>query len=234
MMQLQRERIQVIGFDADDTLWHNELIFRQAEAEIAALLVDFEVPHLILREMYQIEMQHLPIYGYGIKGFTLSMIELVGRVSGGTASAKTYDAVVDIGKRMLVEPVALIDGVADAVERLHQAGWRLIVITKGDLLDQERKLARSGLAGRFHHVEIVSDKQPDNYRRTLARLDLPPENFLMIGNSLKSDVLPLLEIGAQAVHVPYEVTWAHEHAEPEAHHQYLSLNHIGELLEHLL
>ena len=230
---LARDRIRVIGFDADDTLWHNELIFRDAEEEIAGLLADYEVAHVTLREMYAIEMANLATYGYGIKGFTLSMIELAGRISGGAASAKTYDAILAIGKRMLAEPVQLIDGVAEAVAQLHATGWRLIVITKGDLLDQERKLARSGLAERFHHVEIVSDKRPDNYRHALARIDLAPEHFLMVGNSLRSDVLPLLGIGAQAVHVPYAVTWTHEQADPEPHHRYLTLERLGQLVDHL-
>ncbi len=231
MQQLDTSRIGVIGFDADDTLWHNEMIFRDAEAEIARLLGAYEVEHVVLREMYAVEMQNLDAYGYGIKGFTLSMIELVSRVTGGAASAKTYDAVLAIGKRMLKEPVRLIDGVHETVDRLTADGWRLVVITKGDLLDQERKLMRSGLADSFHHVEVVSNKTPNDYRRALARMDLRPENFLMLGNSLKSDVLPLLELGAQAVHVPYEVTWDHELAEPEAHHAYAELTSIRGLLD---
>ncbi len=231
MHQLDPSRIQVIGFDADDTLWHNEMIFRDAEAEVARLLGAFEVEHVLLREMYAMEMKNLDAYGYGIKGFTLSMIELVSKVTGGAASAKTYDAVLAIGKRMLLEPVRIIDGVRETVDALTDAGWKLVVITKGDLLDQERKLERSGIADRFHHVEVVSNKTPSDYRRALARMDLRPEEFLMIGNSLKSDVLPLLELGAQAVHVPYEVTWDHEVAQAEAHHAYVELAGIWELVE---
>ena len=230
MPQLDMRRVRVIGFDADDTLWHNELIFRDAETEIAELLSAYEVEYVVKREMYAIEMANLEAYGYGIKGFTLSMLELVGRLTGGAASAKTYDAVIAIGKRMLAEPVRPLPGVREAVEALRARGHRLIVITKGDLLDQERKLERSGLAELFHHVEVVSKKTAADYARVLRRLDLAPEHFLMIGNSLKSDVLPLLELGAQAVHIPYAVTWAHETAEPEAHHDYLELTSIEELV----
>ena len=225
-------RVQVIGFDADDTLWHNEMIFRDAEKAIAELLSPFEVEHVTLRQMYAVEMANLERYGYGIKGFTLSMLELIGQVSGGAASAKTYQAVIDIGKGMLDEPVRLIDEVADTIAVLKQsARYRLVVITKGDLLDQERKLAKSGLADQFHHVEIVSNKAPADYARALRRMDLEPREFLMVGNSLKSDVLPLLELGAQAVHVPYDVTWDHEVAEPAAHHAYVELASVRELLE---
>ncbi len=231
MHKLDTTCIRVIGFDADDTLWHNEMIFRDAETEIAKLLQSFEVEHIILRQMYAMEMRNLDAYGYGIKGFTLSMLELVSGVTGGTASAKTYDAIIGIGKRMLAEPVRLIDGVRETIEALSTSDKRLVVITKGDLLDQERKLARSGLAEAFHHVEVVSNKTPADYRRALHRMGIAAEQFLMIGNSLKSDVLPLLELGAQAVHVPYAVTWDHEVATPEAHHAYVELTHLRDLID---
>ena len=193
----------------------------------------YEVEHVVKQEMYAIEMANLRAYGYGIKGFTLSMLELVGRVSGGAACAKTYDAVLAIGKRMLGEPVRLLPGVHEALTDLRRRGHRLIVITKGDLLDQERKLERSGLAELFHHVEVVSDKTPADYARVLRHLDLAPEDFLMIGNSLRSDVLPLLELGAQAIHIPYAVTWDHERAEALPHHDYLELASITELADAL-
>lgn len=231
MASIDPSRVRVIGLDADDTLWHNEMIFRDAETEIARLLSAYEVEHVVKQQMYAIEMANLEAYGYGVKGFTLSMLELVSRVTGGAASAKTYDAVLAIGKRMLGEPVHLLDGVREAVETLREGGYRLIVITKGDLLDQERKLRRSGLAERFHHVEVVSDKTPADYARVLRHLDLPAAEFLMVGNSLKSDVLPLLELGAQAVHVPYAVTWAHEVAEPQPHHAYVEARSLAELVE---
>ena len=230
MATLDLARVRVIGFDADDTLWHNELIFRDAETEIAGLLSGYEVEHVVKQEMYAVEMANLGAYGYGIKGFTLSMLELLSRVTGGAACAKTYDAVLAIGKRMLAEPVRLLPDVRATVEALRDRGHRLIVITKGDLLDQERKLERSGLADLFHHVEVVSDKTSADYARVLRRLGLAPEQFLMVGNSLRSDVLPLLELGAQAVHIPYAATWAHEAAEPAAHHAYLELAGMRELL----
>ena len=231
MTSIDPTRVRVIGFDADDTLWHNEMIFRDAETEIAGLLRAYEVEQVIKQAMYAIEMENLGAYGYGVKGFTLSMLELVGRVTGGAASAKTYDAVLDIGKRMLEEPVRLLDGVRESVEALRERGHRLIVITKGDLLDQERKLRRSGLGELFHHVEVVSNKTPADYARVLRHLDLAPEHFLMIGNSLKSDVLPLVELGAQAVHVPYAVTWAHEVAEAGPGQAYVRMEAVQELLD---
>lgn len=228
---IDSSKIRIIGFDADDTLWHNESIFRDAEDRIAALLAEYDVPHVLQKEMYGIEMQNLPSYGYGIKGFTLSMIELASRVSGGRVSATLIDQILEIGKEMIAHPVEVLPSVEETLARLSEADWRLVVVTKGDLLDQERKLRRSGLSEYFHHVEILSDKKPENYMHVLNRLDMSPQHFMMIGNSLKSDVLPVIELGGQAVHIPYHTTWAHEMAETEAHHQYLELAEFSALLE---
>ena len=230
---LDQSKIRVVGFDADDTLWANEMIFRDAEEEIAGLLSEFEVAHVVQKQMFGVEMANLERYGYGIKGFTLSMVELALEVSAGRVPAATVGAILDIGKRMLTAPVEVLDGVRDTLAAL-QPRYRLVVVTKGDLLDQERKLERSGLMPHFHHTEVVSNKRPGDYARALRRMDIAPEEFVMVGNSLKSDVLPLLDIGAQAVHVPYHVTWAHEEATPAPDARYLELSHIGQLTAHLL
>ncbi|MFK8057308.1 MAG: HAD family hydrolase [Saprospiraceae bacterium] len=229
---LDAPRVQLIAFDADDTLWGNEMFFRDAEEEIATLLSDYEVAHVIQKEMYAMEMQNLPTYGYGIKGFTLSMIEVATKVSAGRAEAAVINKIIAIGKRMLTAPIDLLPGVVETLKEL-QGRYKLIVITKGDLLDQERKLERSNLLQYFHHTEVVSDKKPADYKRVFDRLDTPTENILMIGNSLKSDVLPVLDLGAQAIHVPYHTTWEHEKATAEDHHNYVELDRLSGLL-HLL
>ncbi len=227
---LDASRVQLVAFDADDTLWGNEMFFRDAEVEIATLLSAYEVQHEILKEMYAMEMQNLPTYGYGIKGFALSMIEVAMKVSAGEVDQQIVSHILSIAKRMLNAPIELLPGVLDTLKAL-QGRYRLIVITKGDLLDQERKLERSGLLDYFHHTEVVSDKKPDNYTRVFNRLNTPTENILMIGNSLKSDILPVLEVGAQAVHVPYHTTWEHEKAVAEDHHSYVELDRIDGLLD---
>ena len=232
-MHLDASRVRVIGFDADDTLWANELVFRDAEGEVAKLLADYEVEHVLRKQMYAIETENLPRYGYGIKGFVLSMIELALQVSGGQASSEVYTEILAIGKRMLEHPVELLPGIEATLKALA-ATYRLVVITKGDLLDQERKLRRSGLLPYFHHTEIVSNKSSEDYARALQRMDISADQFLMIGNSLKSDVLPLLPLGAQAVHIPFHVTWEHEQATAEPHETYLELNAAQELLPLLL
>lgn len=221
-------QLTTIAFDADDTLWHNELIFRRAEDRIAGLLAEFEVEHVVKREMYRVEMANLEAYGYGIKGFTLSMVELAHAVSGGRAGDEVYRAILEIGKEMLAEPVEVLPGVEATLAALAER-FVLVVVTKGDLLDQRRKLTRSGLEAHFHHVEVVSHKTPDDYAELLRRLDLSPPQMLVVGNSLKSDVLPPLSLGVRAVHIPYHVTWEHERAEPADHHTYLELAAITEL-----
>ncbi len=227
---LDPTRVQLIAFDADDTLWGNEMFFRDAEEEIATLLAEYEVPHVTQREMYAMEMLNLKTYGYGIKGFALSMIEVATKVSAGRVEAEIINKILAIGKRMLTAPIEILPGVEETLKALH-GRYKLIVITKGDLLDQERKLKRSNLLHYFHHTEVVSDKQPADYKRVFDRLDTPTENILMIGNSLKSDVLPVLDLGAQAIHVPYHTTWEHEKATAEDHHTYVELDRLDGLIE---
>ena len=224
------EEIKVIGFDADDTLWVNETYFRDAEHAICNLLSHYETPNKIDQEIFKMEMKNLAIYGYGVKAFILSMVEVALELSNHNVSNKVISEILDIGKAMLNKPVELLLGVETTLKILSKK-YRLIVITKGDLLDQERKLERSGLSKYFHHIEIVSDKKPNNYTTVLKHLEIEPESFLMVGNSLKSDILPLINIGAQAVHIPFHTTWAHETVSPSETEdkEFTTLKSISEL-----
>ncbi|RZJ20022.1 MAG: HAD family hydrolase [Acinetobacter sp.] len=222
--------IKVIAFDADDTLWVNEPYFREAEDKFCALLEDYLPLHSVAAELFKIEIRNLPLYGYGIKGFMLSMIETILEVTEGTASLEMISKAIEFGKEQLNKPIELLDGVEMVLEAL-KGEYRLVVATKGDLLDQERKLQKSGLEKYFHHIEIMSDKQERDYLKLLKHLDCKPEDFLMIGNSLKSDVLPVLQIGGNAVHVPYHTTWAHEVVENNvAHENFSAIPSIDEIL----
>lgn len=201
--------ITVIAFDADDTLWVNEPYFQEAENKFCSLLEDYLPHHSVAQELFRTEMDNLPLYGYGVKGFMLSMIETITRVSEHTADMKLVSRAIELGQDLLQKPIELLEGVQDILRQLN-GRYRLVLATKGDLLDQERKLIKSGLEHHFHHIEIMSDKRVKDYQKLLKHLDCRPEQFLMIGNSLKSDVLPVLELGGYAVHVPYHTTWAHE------------------------
>ena len=208
-MEMDYSHIKVIGFDADDTLWVNETYFREAEIEFSKLLCEYETPNKIDQELFKMEMRNLSLYGYGVKSFILSMVEMALVLSNYNVSNKTIDAILDIGKEMINKPVELLDGVEYVLKRLSKK-YRLILATKGDLLDQERKLEKSGLLDYFHHIEVLSDKKEANYSKLLNHLEIKPSEFLMIGNSLKSDILPLINIKAQAIHVPFHTTWSHE------------------------
>lgn len=213
-MEIDYRNIKVIGFDADDTLWVNETYFRDAELEFAKLLSPYETANKIDQELFKMEIDNLPLYGYGVKAFTLSMVESALELSNHNITNKTIKAILNIGKDMLKKPVELLDGVEEVLKTLSK-NYRLILATKGDLLDQERKLEKSGLTNYFHHIEVLSDKKESNYSKLLNHLDINPSEFLMIGNSLKSDVLPLVNIKAHAIHVPFHTTWAHEQVTEE-------------------
>ena len=208
-MEINYKNIKVIGFDADDTLWVNETYFRDAELEFAKLLGAYETANKIDQELFKKEMDNLELYGYGVKGFVLSMVEMALEISNYNVSSKTIEAILNIGKNMINKPVELLDGVEEVLKALSK-NYRLILATKGDLLDQERKLEKSGLIDYFHHIEVLSDKKEANYSKILNHLDINPSEFLMIGNSLKSDILPLVNIKAHAIHIPFHTTWAHE------------------------
>lgn len=205
--------ITTVGLDGDDTLWHSETHFAVTTSRFAELLAPW-VPHTEAAEhhLLEVERRNLGVLGYGVKAFTLSMIETAIEVSDGDLPVSAVREILDWGKELLDHPVELLDDVAETVDELTTR-YRLVLVTKGDLFHQESKLARSGLAEAFSSVEIVSEKDPGTYRRILARQGVSPEEFVMVGNSVRSDVLPVVEVGARAVHVPYGITWALEAAE---------------------
>ncbi|MFT4575980.1 MAG: putative hydrolase of the HAD superfamily [Polaribacter sp.] len=202
-------KIKVIAFDADDTLFVNETYFREAEHQFAKLLTAFETENKIEQELFKTEIKNLGLYGYGVKGFMLSMVECALEISNNNLNPTLLNDVLNIGKEMLEKPIELLEGVETVLKAL-QGKYKLIVATKGDLLDQERKLEKSGLMQYFHHIEVMSDKKENDYKKLLSHLDIDASELLMIGNSLKSDILPLVAIGASAIHVPFHTTWAHE------------------------
>jgi len=228
--------LTTIGFDADDTLWHHENLFRDTHTAFARLLERWHDAETVERHLSETERRNLELYGYGVKGFTLSSIETALNLSRGELSLREVRAIINQGKAMLSHPVELIDG-AEATVAALAGEYRLILITKGDLRDQERKIARSGLARHFIAHEIVSEKHAATYRRILERHEVTPEQFLMVGNSVKSDILPVLEMGSTAVHIPYRFTWAHEAATPPApgpnFHPLASLTELPALLTKL-
>lgn len=209
------ENIKVVALDADDTLWVNEPIFQQTQEKLRELLSRYIDPKQLDGRLYETERNNLRLFGYGVKGFVLSMIETAVQLSDGKITGKEVRQIVDMGKAMLEHPVDLLDGVKEAVETLAQY-YDLMVITKGDLFDQENKIARSGLADYFKRVEIVSEKDEATYQEVFSRNGIRLEEVLMVGNSLKSDVLPICKLGGKAIHIPFHTTWEHEKV--EAHH----------------
>ena len=221
--------LTTICFDADDTLWHNERFFQLTQERFAALLADYvEADHLAER-LIDAERRNLGHYGFGIKGFVLSMIETALEVTENKVPGVVVAELIAAGQEMLRHPIELLPGAAETVQALA-ANHTILLITKGDLLDQERKLAQSGLGDAFDGVEIVSDKTPDVYARIFDRLGTQPEAALMAGNSLKSDVLPVLEVGGWGVHVPHDLTWVHEKAEqPKKHLRFREIETLAHL-----
>jgi putative hydrolase of the HAD superfamily len=208
---------KLIAFDADDTLFVNETYFLEIEKKFCGLMKKYVTHQNISDELFQIEIDNIKIYGYGIKAYILSMIEAALKISNATIPIEVIEKIVGYGKELLEKPIVLLDGVEETLEALH-GKYKLVVATKGDLLDQRRKLHDSGLGKYFHHIEVMSDKQEKDYSDLLKRLDIHPSEFLMIGNSLKSDVLPVLNIGGQAVHIPFHTTWAHERIDFKIEH----------------
>jgi putative hydrolase of the HAD superfamily len=225
--------IRVIAFDADDTLWVNEPYFQETEKKFCDLFENYLPHHTISRELLQTEIKNLGLYGYGVKGFMLSMVETALRISDKTLPVDAIEKILQLGKELLEKPIEILDGVDEVLTAL-KVKYRLVVATKGDLLDQERKLKKSGLEHFFHHIEIMSDKKESDYLKLVKHLDIEPAAFAMIGNSVKSDVLPVLNIGGHGYHVPYHTTWAHEVAEANVNHpNFTQLKHIKEILTHL-
>jgi putative hydrolase of the HAD superfamily len=226
--------LKVIAFDADDTLFVNEPYFQETEQKFCALMSDYLSEQGLSQELFKTEVDNLHLYGYGIKGYTLSMIEAAMKISNNTLSVEAIERIIVFGKELLQRPIELLDGVEETLKAL-QGKYKLVVATKGDLKDQRRKLHDSGLGAYFHHIEVMSDKQEKDYSDLLNRLEIKPKEFFMIGNSLKSDVLPVLGIGGYAVHVPYHTTWEHEKIHHKVEHpNFRTLEKISDVLEILL
>jgi putative hydrolase of the HAD superfamily len=218
-----------IGFDADDTLWHNENIFERVQERYFELLSRYHDAATVKKALEVTESRNLELYGYGIKGFMLSAIETAIELTDGKVSPAEVRELLALGRKMLEHPVELLDGAREALEALAPR-HRLILITKGDLRDQERKLSKSGIAGLFNGVEIVSEKNSDTYERIFLRHGVEPSRFLMVGNSIKSDILPVLALGGSGVHVPYRITWGLEQAEaPPASDRFFQASSLREL-----
>ena len=221
--------IALVALDADDTLWHNERFFRLTHDRFAALLADFAAPEDLIERLAAVERRNLAVYGYGAKGFTLSMLETALDVSGGRIDASVVAEILAAGRELLAHPVEPLPGVPKALAAL-KAMARLVLVTKGDLFHQESKLAASGLGEHFSGVEIVSEKDAAVYARVFARHGAAPGHALMAGNSVRSDVLPALEAGAHAALIPYELVWAHEAADiPHGHPRFRELAALGDL-----
>jgi putative hydrolase of the HAD superfamily len=223
------DKIKVIAFDADDTLWVNEPSFQDVEKKVCTMLQEYGTPQEISQELFHTEMQNINIYGYGAKSFTLSLVETALRVSNNSINSVNIKDIVTMGKSLLQIPIQLLDGVQSLLSLLY-GHYEIIVATKGDLLDQQRKLKRSKLEKYFNHVEIMSDKTENDYTTLLSKLKIKPDEFMMIGNSLKSDILPVLNIGGYGAYIPYGVTWKHEKSDKKVSDKKLiqaeSLSHL--------
>lgn len=228
------DQINIIAFDADDTLWVNEPIYQKTEQQCKEILEHYVDPPELSEKLYETEMKNLKLFGYGAKSFVLSLIETAIELSDGEVSGAEIRQIIDLGKDMLEHPVQLLDGVEETVDQLKEE-YTLMILTKGDLLDQESKIARSGLEPYFEYFEIVSDKNADTYADILAHYSIDPAEFLMVGNSLKSDVLPVREIGGHAIHIPYHTTWDHEkidldQAQKNGYHELEDISQVSDFL----
>lgn len=226
--------IKIIAFDADDTLWVNQNYFDEAEYRFREMLQEYIPYEDISHELLKIEIENMHLYGFGVKAFALSMVEAALKISDNKIDQKIIGQILELGKEILNKPVKMLDGVIQVIEQLH-GKYKLIVVTKGDILDQERKLRKSGIEHYFHHIEIMSDKQVNDYRKLIKHLDCKPEDILMIGNSLKSDIIPVLDIGGYAAYVPYKSTWAHEKTEDKiTSSRLIRIERITEILPYLI
>ena len=222
---------KTIAFDADDTLWHNEPYFDEAQAKFCELFQDFASKQEILQLILNHQVTNLPLYGFGIKAFTLSMIEAALELTNHQINGTVIEKILAIGKNLLQKPVELLPNVTETLEQL-KGKYKLVVATKGDLKDQHRKLHDSGLGHYFHHIEVMSDKTDLDYTKMLHRLECDPKDFIMIGNSLKSDVLPVLNIGGTGIHIAYHTTWEYEKIDFEIQHDnFKSISNLNEIFE---
>jgi putative hydrolase of the HAD superfamily len=227
------KNIKVIGFDADDTLWVNEPYFKELEDKFCKLLNNYLSTDEISKKLFETEIQNLELYGFGVKAFMLSLIETAIIISNHKVPIEIIQKIIDLGKQQLNKPIELLDGVEKVLDKLYSEHYKLIVATKGDLLDQERKLQKSGLEKYFHHIEIMSDKKDSDYKKLLNHLEIKPEEFVMIGNSIKSDILPVIKIGGKGIHVPYHTTWQHEKISTDklVNNNYIEVKTISETLD---
>lgn len=226
--------LKYIAFDADDTLWHNETLFKLTHDKFSHLLADFHPPELIEQKLFETEMKNLHYFGYGIKGFTLSMIETAIQLTEGRVTGKEIQKIINFAREMIKAPVELLEHVQETIQILHKS-YKLLLITKGDLFDQESKIARSGLSDYFLSIEILTRKDNQQYLAVLNKHSIQAGELLMVGNSLKSDILPVLELGGKAAFVPYQLCWEHEKLAPERlapfSDNYFELQHIGQLCQ---
>jgi putative hydrolase of the HAD superfamily len=222
-------RITTVGLDADDTLWHNETIFRLTQERLKAMMAEVAPPQALEAKLAEIEKKNLRLYGYGVKGFTLSMIETALTLSGHQVDATRIERILSLGKELLAHPVELLDGVAETLDVLRR-DRRLVLITMGDLFPQESKVAAAGVSVLFEGLEIVAEKDVATYGRIMDRMGTRPSGFCMVGNSVRSDIAPVLELGGAGVHVPYHITWAHERAEvPATEKRFRRIANLAEL-----
>lgn len=224
------KQFDLIALDADDTLWVNEPHFREAEQQFATLMEQYGDREILIDALTKSEVGNLGLYGYGIKSFTLSMLECALKVSNYTLTPEDTDQIIEIGKEMLQKPVVLIQGVVETLKKISKLA-PIIVITKGDLLDQERKFEQSGLKDYIKDFRVVSNKTEETYQDIMDLYSVIPERFMMVGNSLKSDVLPPIKLGAKGVYIPFETSWSHEDISPEeeAEHHIITLDSIEQL-----
>jgi putative hydrolase of the HAD superfamily len=222
--------IDLIAFDADDTLWHNERLYDLAQDKLEDLLSEYVSGEVLRQKLYQTEVSNLGVYGYGIKGFTLSMIETAVKMTNGEVAGEDVLEIIGYAKDMLTAEVELFEHVESTLRQLSKS-YPLMVVTKGELKDQQYKLSRSGIEVCFQYVEIVSEKTREVYEDILRRYEIPPRRFLMVGNSLRSDITPVLALGGYAVYIPYHITWMHETMvkPPVGNERYYQLEHMGQL-----
>jgi putative hydrolase of the HAD superfamily len=225
-------KLDVLAFDADDTLWHNESIYRDTQAEFLRLLSKYQPVERVEKALGRIDIANVPVFGYGIKAFTLSMIETAIEVTEGKIPGSEIEAIINLARNMLKAEIRVFDHVHETLAKLSKS-HALMVITKGDLLDQEDKLRRSGLLDFFQYIEVVGEKNVEVYQTLLKRHGIDPQRFLMVGNSLKSDILPVLALGGKAVYIPYHLTWAHEVIADKPGGDYVELEHIGLVPEYV-
>ena len=226
-----KSKFDIIGFDADDTLWINQPNYDETENEYCSLLSNYLPAEEVSEELYKTEMQNLSFYGYGAKSFTLSMIETAIRITNKEVTQTTINEIINLGKKLINKSVTLLNGVKNVLEFFSKTGIKIILVTRGDLIDQERKLHNSNLEKYFHHIEIMSDKKESDYLKLLSHLDVESEQFLMIGNSLKSDIIPVLNIGGFGIHIPYHINWQHDNVDKiEKHPNLIELKNITQII----